>query len=531
MAYQAYKRTTTNKQTPQDQRAPGRKDQIKNNAGGYVFRTSPEQRLERFLVLGATGSTYYTSQRRHTSENLDFIVDLIKKDGPMVVNKIAEISDQGRAQKNDHAIYALALCMTHGNAETKKLVELSFKHVVRIGSHLLMFIDSLRSNTGMGRSKKRIIQNWFQNMDPDKLAYQVSKYFNRYGYTMHDVLRLVKPVPASKRHNAVYRWIKDRSISEYSPKILEGVDVANNCETSYQIIKTIDRYGIVREHIPTQWLTDPKVLEAMLPKMPMTALIRNLPNLTRHGVLSPLSNNLKIAIDKITNDESLKRARIHPVNVLKALVTYSSGQSVRGSTHWTPNQDIVDALNSAFYKSFKYIEPTNKRYLLALDVSASMTWTNSDDFLAPYQITAAMSLATKNVEKKCHIIAFDDAISSVNISPRDRLDSVMKKMTNQSFAVTDCSLPMIWAEKNNISVDMFVIYTDNETWAGQIHPFQALKSYRQKMNINAKLAVIATQSTGFTIADPTDAGMMDFVGFDGSTPSALSAFAIEGVIK
>jgi 60 kDa SS-A/Ro ribonucleoprotein len=32
-------------------------------------------------------------------------------------------------------------------------------------------------------------------------------------------------------------------------------------------------------------------------------------------------------------------------------------------------------------------------------------------------------------------------------------------------------------------------------------------------------------STGFSIACPDDAGMMDFVGFDASTPQALAAFA------
>jgi 60 kDa SS-A/Ro ribonucleoprotein len=143
MSYKSYK-TQSAKQTSQRQKVPG-KNQVKNNAGGYVFQTTSEQRLERFLVLGAAGSTYYVSQQKHTAENLDFVIDLIRTNGEMVVNKIAEISYEGRAEKNDHAIYALALCMTHGDDQTKKLVEQRFKDVVRIGSHLLMFVDSLRS--------------------------------------------------------------------------------------------------------------------------------------------------------------------------------------------------------------------------------------------------------------------------------------------------------------------------------------------------------------------------------------------------
>ena len=41
------------------------------------------------------------------------------------------------------------------------------------------------------------------------------------------------------------------------------------------------------------------------------------------------------------------------------------------------------------------------------------------------------------------------------------------------FAGTDCAQPMIWAQEHRVDVDTFVIYTDNETWAGDVHPAQA----------------------------------------------------------
>jgi 60 kDa SS-A/Ro ribonucleoprotein len=84
---------------------------------------------------------------------------------------------------------------------------------------------------------------------------------------------------------------------------------------------------------------------------------------------------------------------------------------------------------------------------------------------------------------------------------------------------------MTYALKNKIPVDMFVVYTDSETYAGSIHPCQALQQYRQKMGIGAKLAVVGMTSTGFSIADPDDAGMMDVVGFDTNTPSIMNEFA------
>jgi len=39
---------------------------------------------------------------------------------------------------------------------------------------------------------------------------------------------------------------------------------------------------------------------------------------------------------------------------------------------------------------------------------------------------------------------------------------------------------MLDALQHRLKVDAFVIYTDSETWAGQIHPSQALDMYHQQ---------------------------------------------------
>ena len=90
---------------------------------------------------------------------------------------------------------------------------------------------------------------------------------------------------------------------------------------------------------------------------------------------------------------------------------------------------------------------------------------------------------------------------------------------------TDCALPMMYATHHKLEVDTFIVYTDSETWAGKMHPVQALKEYRQRMGIGAKLVVVGMVSSEFTIADPNDAGMLDVVGFDSAAPSIISDFS------
>jgi 60 kDa SS-A/Ro ribonucleoprotein len=83
---------------------------------------------------------------------------------------------------------------------------------------------------------------------------------------------------------------------------------------------------------------------------------------------------------------------------------------------------------------------------------------------------------------------------------------------------------MLYATEKKLAVDVFVVYTDNETWFGEIHPTQALAKYRQATGINAKLIVVGTTATCFSIADPNDAGMLDVVGFDASVPAVMTQF-------
>ena len=83
---------------------------------------------------------------------------------------------------------------------------------------------------------------------------------------------------------------------------------------------------------------------------------------------------------------------------------------------------------------------------------------------------------------------------------------------------------MLYALEHKLPVDAFIVYTDNETWYGEVHPCQALDRYRQKMGIPAKLVVVGMTATEFSIADPNDSGSLDVVGFDTAAPQVMRDF-------
>lgn len=527
MSYKAYSLGTP-KQT--EQAVPG---QVKNNAGGFVWELDDWKRLDRFLILGSEGGTYYVSQRPLTIDNASVVNRCVKMDGQRVVNRIVQISIEGRAPKNDPALFALAIAIKNGDESTRKAAYAAIGDVARIPTHLFHLLEYLKGiNKGWSRGLRSAITRWYER-SPEILAYHAIKYRQRDGWTQSDLLRLAHPTPASDAHNQIFHWITKgwKSVGD-DPHPNAGLvqiwafEKAQRATSVKEIISLIRDYNLPREALPTQWLTDREVWEALLVNMPMTATIRNLSVMTNVGLIAPMSEATNQIVSKLTNAEAIKRARIHPLSVLVALNTYKDNKNA--------SPKVIDALNDAFYLAFGAVEATNKRVLLALDVSGSMTSPEIAGMkgISPRIGSAAMALITAAVEPNHEFLAFSSKSGSwstrgvvqVKISPKQRLDDVIRETNRLPFGGTDCSLPMTWAQENKVPVDTFVIYTDNETYAGGIHPYKALLNYRQTTGIQSKLIVVGMTSTGFSIADPNDAGMLDVVGFDTATPQVISNF-------
>lgn len=516
--------------TPQTQPIPGREAEMaKNNAGGFTFTITPWDQLDRFLILGTEGGTFYQKEQPLTVQNAQNVVRLLAQDGVRVVNRVVEISDAGRANKNDPALFVLALATASDDIATRQAALAALPKVARIGTHLFHYVEFVNGMRGWGRALKRAVGDWYMNMPVDRLAMQMVKYQSRDGWSHRDVLRLAKPTTNDDaERSAIMGWAVGKSHAVNHP-LIQAFEDAKRAKSAKDIVRLIVDHNLPREAIPTEFLNDPKVWEALLVNMPLEATIRNLAKMTSIGLLTPMSATEKAIKAKLSDAEVIRRARLHPMKILSAFLTYGSGRGVKGSLTWNPVRGVVDALDQAFYGSFATVTPTGKNTLLALDVSASMTWENCGGVpgLTPRVGSAAMALITANVESSYEFMAFtsgNGGISELKVSPRQRLDDVVKTINGMNMGGTDCSLPMVHALNAKLPVEAFAVYTDNETYAGRIQPSEALKKFRNSMGIPAKLAVVGMTSTGFSIADPKDAGMMDFVGFDASAPAIMSDF-------
>eukprot|EP00197_Chlamydomonas_leiostraca_P014464 CAMPEP_0202861854 /NCGR_PEP_ID=MMETSP1391-20130828/3108_1 /ASSEMBLY_ACC=CAM_ASM_000867 /TAXON_ID=1034604 /ORGANISM="Chlamydomonas leiostraca, Strain SAG 11-49" /LENGTH=129 /DNA_ID=CAMNT_0049541295 /DNA_START=41 /DNA_END=430 /DNA_ORIENTATION=+ len=124
-------------------------------------------------------------------------------------------------------------------------------------------------------------------------------------------------------------------------------------------------------------------------------------------------------------------------------------------------------------------------------------------------------------------MAFAGGFIPLDIDQGMRLPDAIAKAQKAGHRMdgTDCAKPMQWAIDKGLKVDCFVVLTDNETLYARETPADALRRYRRVSGVpDAKLIVLATSVTSFSMADPGDPGMMDVAGLDSAVPRVVAEF-------
>ncbi|XP_060630517.2 RNA-binding protein RO60 [Anolis sagrei] len=530
------------------QMEPCDENQVPNSEGGYVWQVTDMNRLHRFLCFGSEGGTYYIKEQKLGFENAEALQRLIEDGkGCEVVQEIKTFSQEGRAAKQEPVLLALAICSQCSDTKTKQAAYKAVSDVCRIPTHLFTFIQFKKDlkegmKCGMwGRALRKAVADWYNEKNDMAIALAVTKYKKRNGWCHKDLLRLSHLKPANEGLAVVTKYVmkgwkevqeayKDDKYSAETEKLLkylEAVERVKHTKDELEVIHLIEEFNLVREHLLTSHLKSKEVWKALLQEMPLTAMLRNLGKMTANSVLEPGSPEVTIVCERLRNEKLLKKARIHPFHILVALETYKGERGYRGKLRWQPDKDILEALDASFYKTFKTVEPTEKRFLLAVDVSASMSQKVLGSVLNASTVAAAMCMLVARTEKDSHIVAFSHEMVPCPVTEDMTLSQVLQKMCEIPMGATDCSLPMLWAQKAGVAADVFIVFTDNETFAGEIHPAKALRQYREKTGIPSKLIVCGMTSNGFSIADPDDRGMLDICGFDTAAPDVIRNFTLD----
>ena len=173
--------------------------QVPNSAGGFAWADRrlgapaplPDPRLGGWLLLRGRADPDARERDRR--------VALRRERRPARDREIVAISRDGRAAKNDPAIFALAMAASATEDATRQAALAALPVVCRTGTHLFAFARYVEGFRGWGRSLRRGIATWYLDQPPEQLAYQAVKYRQRDGMTHRDLLRLAHPVADDRR--------------------------------------------------------------------------------------------------------------------------------------------------------------------------------------------------------------------------------------------------------------------------------------------------------------------------------------------
>ena len=454
-------------------------DQIQGNAGGFVWQISNKEQVIRYLIIGSEGGNFYQTPQQVSSQCASCVLRMTRTPDNFkwLCDTIRQVSIEGRAAKQESTLVALATIIVFAPTQEAKTQALAIVNdCVRILTHMYMLASYMtifssakhasastsasrisgelskasivgeqnphgtphqshsvsrisgalskasivggRNPHGFGRGVRRVLSEYFYSRTGIELANLITKYQNREGWTIKDILTLIHIDPKKMKDNGGRLAIdyvfgrfetpeshasllsieetKSSPVAIFFNAIKEIHTIVNRATTANtathtqeldRIVHLINQVGLCREQLPTQLFKYKKIWEALLTNkgangkgkgMPLTALIRNLGKLSTAeiGIITPatmMTPAVKDICDRITDAIDIKRSRIHPYTILVAMLTYKKGEGLKGSLKWTPNPQIITALDKAFKLAFQNITPTGKRIKIALDVSGSMS--------------------------------------------------------------------------------------------------------------------------------------------------------------
>lgn len=519
-----------------------------NSTGGGSWEVTDKARLCRFLCYGSEGDIYTAREEGQVSmETAGALLSLLQEGrGAEVVEEIKRFSQDGQAVKLGPAFFALALCSQHSELKTRQAAFKAVKEVCRDPAHLFSFIQNKKElKEGMkcgiwGRALRKAVSDWYNEQDAMSLAAAVTKCKQREGWTHQDLLRLSHTKPANDAIAMISKYVtkgwkevqaaySDKENSEEVVKVLAYLEVVekvkHSCDET-EVINLIEEHKLEREQLLTDHLKSKQVWRALMKEMPLQSLLRILGKMTSKKVLEPETSETQTVCDRIQSEAALKKAQIHPFSILLATENYKKGQGYQGKTKWEPHSSILRAMDSAFYKSFMNVEPVGKRFLLAVDVSTSLSSIVPGTSISTAVAAAAITMIFARTEVDTEVLVYTEgALVPCSISADMTLSQVTAELVKVPSGSTDCTLPVTWATENEKAVDVFIVLTNNPLWMFAASPVETLKKHRQTSGVDSKLVMCGLTSIGHAIADTEDRGLLSICGFDVGAFSVIRSLA------
>lgn len=487
------------------------------NTQGYPAFTRPiEERFLQALLTNTLGQTFYASVRELLAEAEAVHAEMIAKDPAFAARAISFARNRGFMRTQP--IFALSMLAKSEGTHFER----AFMEIIRTPTDLADFTTIMKSkrNGEGGRRVKRVAGKWLvENLS----EYWAIKYGadKDGGYSLRDLLQVYHP--QAGRRLPLFDYIMGRfkfETRQEGEKVhldvhgegmfdLEKVaahEALKHAQTDAQKIAAITR-GRLPHEVVTPHASSPAVWEALVPQMPIFALVKNLATIERHGIMDKVRDHV---VGLLSNAEAVKKSKILPFRFVEAEKHVSDAR-------------VKDALRDAVELSFENVPDVPGRTAVMLDISGSMgdSATGSG---GPSRLDVGALFAVTLMKKaggNGKMFLFDTRLMNFAVSMRD---SVLTQARNiRPAGGTDTSLPVEYIRANKEKYDNIILITDEQQNAGT--PFiDVLSRYRREVNAKVKTFILDVAPYQGSLA-PSDPLTWYLYGFSDQALSFISMAA------
>jgi hypothetical protein len=208
-------------------------NQVLNCSGGYVWKLSILEHVNRYLVLGGAKDmgNYYMQAEKVSHECALSVLQMIRNPDPsqfvQLCDLLKAVSVGGRAPKQEPVLLSLAAAIVFAKTpEEKKIAFETLKVCIRIPTHAFMLAGFVRDlsmakavnrGKGWGTGFRRAMSHYYISHTGRDLAYHMTKYQNREGWTHADMIRMLHIDPATLADDGA-RLMFDYVMMKYARK-------------------------------------------------------------------------------------------------------------------------------------------------------------------------------------------------------------------------------------------------------------------------------------------------------------------------
>ena len=208
-------------------------DQVLNCSGGYVWKLSAIEHVNRYLVLGGAKDmgNYYKQADDVSHECALSVLQMIRSpDASQFVqlcDLLKAVSIGGRAPKQEPVLLSVAAAIVFAkNSKEKEIAFETAKACIRIPTHLFMLAGFVRDlsmakpqnkGKGWGTGFRRTMAHYYLSHTGRELAFHMTKYQNREGWTHADMIRMLHINPATLADDGA-RLMFDYVMMKYARK-------------------------------------------------------------------------------------------------------------------------------------------------------------------------------------------------------------------------------------------------------------------------------------------------------------------------